>query len=171
MYYTKQIFLSLFIFISGYTAFAQQHQHKEHLSTLLEHYLDAKEALAGDDFDKARSSLIEFRKEVLESDEINHHEEHSQMHVQHHASMVNAVNDAAEADDMENLRASFKTISDNLIKTVKNQNYDSKELHLQYCPMADGGEGAQWISDQEAIVNPYMGQKMPGCGKTEEVIE
>jgi Cu(I)/Ag(I) efflux system membrane fusion protein len=154
----------------GASVFAQYHQHKGHLSTLIDHYLETKEALAEDDFEAAQLSVSNLKDEVVENKEMNNHEEHAQMHAEHHGSMVKAVTNAAEAEDIDELRSSFKDISSNLIKALKNQGFDEESLYLQYCPMADNGEGAQWISDQEMVINPYMGQKMPGCGKTEGMI-
>lgn len=167
----KTIILFTIIFFVGTTAFAQEHQHNEHLTRLVEHYLDVKEALAEDDFEAALSSSSDLRDEVIGNDEMNNHEKHSQMHAKHHSSMVEAVTNAVQAGDIDELRSTFKDISSNLIKALENQDFDEETLYLQYCPMADDGEGAQWISNDEAIVNPYMGQKMSGCGKTDEVIE
>lgn len=171
MYNFKLIFLFTIIFFAGFSAFAQEHQHDEHLSTLVEHYLDAKNALAEDNFEAAHLAVSDIMNEVVENDEMNNHEEHAQMHAEHHASMVEAVTNGVQAEDIDELRSSFKNISSNLIKALKNQGYDDESLYLQYCPMAVDGEGAQWISDQEKIINPYMGQKMPGCGQTKEMIE
>lgn len=167
----KSFILFTVILFAGASAFAQEHQHNEHLSTLLEHYMNAKDALAEDDFDEAHSSLTELRKEVVESDEMNHHEEHSQIHTEHHDSMVEAVNNAAQAGDIGELRSSFKDISSNLIKALENKGFDEESLYLQYCPMADNNEGARWINDKKEVVNPYMGEKMIGCGETEKEIE
>lgn len=166
----KTIILLSVIFFAGTSAFAQQHQHSEHLTTLLEHYFDVKEALAEDDFEKALSSSSDLRDEVIRNDEMNNHEKHFQMHVEHHGSMVEAVTNGVEAGDIDELRSFFKNISSNLIKALKNQDFDEEMLYLQYCPMADNGKGAQWISDQEKIINPYMGSKMSGCGKTKATI-
>lgn len=171
MYKFKLIFLFTIIFFAGTSVFAQEHQHNDHLSTLVEHYIDTKEALAEDDFEAALSASSDLRDEVVENDEMSNHEEHSQMHAEHHGAMVEAVTNAAEAESIDELRSSFKDISSNLVSALENQGLDEESLFLQYCPMADNGEGARWISDEEEIVNPYMGQKMPDCGQTEEAIE
>jgi hypothetical protein len=33
--------------------------------------------------------------------------------------------------------------------------------HIMVCPMVKDGE---WLQKDTAVKNPYMGQKMPGCG-------
>lgn len=39
-----------------------------------------------------------------------------------------------------------------------------KKLYQDFCPMADDGKGAIWISETKEISNPYLGAKMPTCG-------
>jgi Protein of unknown function (DUF3347) len=43
-----------------------------------------------------------------------------------------------------------------------------QKLYLDFCPMAEGGDGATWVSKTEEIQNPYMGSKMPTCGKIQQ---
>jgi hypothetical protein len=37
--------------------------------------------------------------------------------------------------------------------------------------MANSGKGANWLSKENAIKNPYYGSSMLTCGKTVEIIE
>lgn len=172
MYIFKPVILSaVVLLLTGFTAYGQEHQHEEHLSALLKHYLNLKDALAVDNFEDARISLAEFRKEVVEREEMNNHEEHAQVHAKHHGAMVEAVEKAAGAEDIEELRSAFADISDNLIIALEKQGYDEITLHIQYCPMADGNTGAWWISDHEKIINPYMGRRMQSCGTTKKTNE
>ena len=39
-----------------------------------------------------------------------------------------------------------------------------QKLYQDFCPMADDGKGAIWISETKEIKNPYLGAKMPTCG-------
>ncbi len=39
-----------------------------------------------------------------------------------------------------------------------------QKLYQDFCPMADEGKGAIWISETKEIKNPYLGAKMPTCG-------
>lgn len=43
--------------------------------------------------------------------------------------------------------------------------------YYQYCPMANNGKGANWLSKDSAVKNPYYGSKMMSCGKTIETIK
>lgn len=144
------------------------HQHKEHLSVVLNHYLSLKEALTNDEFEEAQGHLRDLQTEVTQSTEMNQPSQHTEIHKEYHLSMVEAINNASEAKNLEQLRESFIDISDTLISEVQNQGYEKDELFIQYCPMANNGKGAKWLNNNTEIENPYMGQKMPGCG---EVIE
>lgn len=168
--YIKSIVFSILTLISSITAYAQDHQHTDHLTILLEHYIKAKEALTDDSFNTARSHLSEFRNEVVENNKMNNHEEHSEMHANHHKSMVDVVEQVKLASDIKELRSVFEDITDILVKALENQGYSEEMLYLQYCPMAVSNEGAHWISSKKKIINPYMGKQMPGCGKMERVI-
>jgi Cu(I)/Ag(I) efflux system membrane fusion protein len=37
-------------------------------------------------------------------------------------------------------------------------------IYVVYCPMAFDNKGAHWLSEGEAVANPYFGQSMLGCG-------
>lgn len=147
----------------------QNHSHTQHLETLLTEYMDVKEALVNDNFEDAKSSLHSFSEEVTSNSEMNHHPEHNQMHETHHSAMLSAVETASNAENIDQFRNSFDEISAELIKAVKNQNVDA-DLYIQFCPMADDGNGARWLSKKKKIKNPYYGEQMHNCGETVETL-
>ncbi|MDX1638275.1 MAG: efflux RND transporter periplasmic adaptor subunit [Balneolaceae bacterium] len=147
-----------------------QHQHIRHLDQLVSHYLEARKALADDQFDQAQQHLTAMRREVTGSSEMNDHPEHRAKHNAHHTAMVEAVTRATEAEGIDGLRAAFMGITENLVKAVRNQGYDQQPLFLQYCPMANDGNGVYWVSESREIENPYMGLSMSECGSTEQQI-
>lgn len=144
----------------------KEHSHDEHLSTLISEYMDFKNALVADDFEKAQKHISNFTKEVKSNDEMNEHKEHQKMHESHHAKMLAAVEPTSSAKNIEELRSSLEGITMELVKAVENQGYDKSALYVQFCPMANNGKGANWLSKSEEIANPYFGQKMHKCGST-----
>lgn len=68
----------------------------------------------------------------------------------------------ADSKTLEEARTHFKACSDVAIPIAK----EKKMMHEMNCPMAFGDKGANWLqkSDDE-VQNPYMGAKMPHCGK------
>ena len=74
-----------------------------------------------------------------------------------HAKKVSQLN------DIEKQRRQFQFISDAMIETLKAFG-SSKKLYVEHCPMAFDGEGADWISSESNIMNPYFGSVMMNCG-------
>ena len=145
----------------------EQHQHSEHLDVLIDHYMEAKNALVQDNLDSAQKHLHAFAEEVRGSGEINEHEEHSDKHAEHHGNMVAVVEEASEASDISELRSAFKKISAELITAVGNQGYEGT-IFKQYCPMFE--DGSSWLSTEEEVQNPFFGQAMHSCGDSSEIM-
>ena len=68
------------------------------------------------------------------------------------------------SDDMEDQRNQFDFLSQAIIQSVKAFGTNEKTYYIQYCPMAKGNQGADWISTEKEIRNPYFGDKMMKCG-------
>jgi Cu(I)/Ag(I) efflux system membrane fusion protein len=66
----------------------------------------------------------------------------------------------ADSKTLEEARLHFKECSDLAIAKKP------KSMHEMHCPMAFAGKGANWLQDSaDEVKNPYMGAKMPHCGK------
>jgi len=73
--------------------------------------------------------------------------------------------------DIEAQRKAFSTLSENLYKSIKAFGLGGTEAFYDYCPMAFNNEGAYWLSDKEAIRNPYFGDAMLTCGSVKETLK
>ncbi|RAV30870.1 efflux RND transporter periplasmic adaptor subunit [Sinomicrobium soli] len=72
--------------------------------------------------------------------------------------------------DLEEMRRSFKPLSESVIRMAHAFGPFSVTLYVQHCPMADSDNGADWLSLSREIRNPYFGDKMLKCGEiTEEI--
>jgi len=147
-----------------------EHAHEDHLTILVNEYLAFKDALVADNFEEANKRISNFTKEVKTSEEMNEHTEHQEMHKAHHGKMLAAIEIAVAAKNIEELRGSLEAITTELVTAVENQGYDKSVLFVQFCPMANGGKGAKWMSNKEEIQNPYYGKKMLKCGSTDKTI-
>lgn len=67
------------------------------------------------------------------------------------------------AGDIEDGRAQFRHLSDQMVLAVRQFGVDGVVYH-QYCPMAFEDEGAHWLSAEEPIMNPYLPEIMLMCG-------
>ena len=105
-------------------------------------YTAAQQALAVDDYDKAKVALTALAAEST-------------------GDFQKEVQTAASASDIDSMRMAFRSASDILIKSGVPAQYA-----VAYCPMYKGG--STWVQKKGAIVNPYTGKSMPGCGVFKE---
>jgi len=75
-----------------------------------------------------------------------------------------------KTEDIKIQRTQFIRLSSNMIKAVQIFGIN-KEIYNQFCPMANQDKGANWLSFQKEIKNPYFGSSMLTCGNIEEIIE
>ncbi len=72
--------------------------------------------------------------------------------------------------DIGHQRDRLYTLSDNVYQLLKVSKQDLP-IYYQHCPMANDGKGANWLSKESVIKNPYYGSAMLSCGKTIETIK
>ncbi len=73
----------------------------------------------------------------------------------------------AESKDIEHQRDHFTSLSTDFYALVKAVKLNDKPVYYAYCPM----KKRYWLSEGEAIKNPYYGDKMLTCGKVAEVLK
>lgn len=76
----------------------------------------------------------------------------------------------ADAKETNSQRNSFIALSENIYQLIKVSKQDTP-TYYQHCPMANDGKGANWLSKENNIKNPYFGSMMLSCGKTVETIK
>lgn len=86
------------------------------------------------------------------------------------SELEGALKEIAASSDIEAQRASFSKLSDNMYKSIKAYGLGGATAYYEYCPMAFNNQGAYWLSDQSAVLNPYFGDKMLKCGRVEETL-
>lgn len=72
--------------------------------------------------------------------------------------------------DIAHQRDHFMNFSKNMYELIKVAN-PAETVYYQFCPMANDGKGANWLSKESKIKNPYYGSQMLTCGKTVETIK
>lgn len=76
----------------------------------------------------------------------------------------------ADTKDIKHQRDHFTTLSKDIYELLKVAKYDVP-VYFQYCPMYNNGKGANWLSKENTVKNPYYGSMMLSCGKTVETIK
>ena len=79
-------------------------------------------------------------------------------------------NGISSTQDAVKQRSNFMSLSKNIYSLMKVSKYEVP-VYYQFCPMANNGKGANWLSKDIAIKNPYYGSMMMTCGKTVETIK
>ena len=88
--------------------------------------------------------------------------------------VVNTIKKDAEnignTKDVKIQRDYFTTLSKDMYTLIKVSKYETP-VYYQFCPMFNDGKGANWLSKENAVKNPYYGSMMLSCGKTIETIK
>ena len=133
-------------------------------------YFGLKDALTKDDANTASEKAKELFKAIgnVKMDKMSAEEHKTWMKLQEKLSY-----DAEHikgTTELEHQREHFVSLSKNMYELIKVFKTD-EPVYYQHCPMANDGKGADWLSMEEKISNPYLGKSMPTCGKTTETIK
>ncbi|TZF84866.1 DUF3347 domain-containing protein [Pedobacter sp. BS3] len=72
--------------------------------------------------------------------------------------------------DLKIQRDLFVLLNNDLMPIFRHAKLTAGSIYVQYCPMADNGNGAYWLSSSKEIRNPYYGNEMLTCGSVKEKI-
>ena len=127
--------------------------------TLIEDNQDGAKAAAK----KLSATVSKFDMSRLEGAQMDFY--HAQL------SKINgALSGIEKSADIEETRLELSPLSEAMYALTKAYHPNDSELYYQFCPMAKNNEGANWLSQTKEIINPYMGQRMLKCGKTQETL-
>ena len=77
----------------------------------------------------------------------------------------------SETNNIVFQRKNFTTLSMDLIAFIKSGEVEKGIIYVQHCPMANKGDGGDWLSTEKEIKNPYYGDEMLECGRVVEEIK
>ncbi len=144
---------------------------KQALNPVIEQYLLLKDALVNDDLDKAKKEgdkllgQVKGIKMSMFSGEAHEVWMEDGMKIQGYLQLI------ANAKEIAVARDAFKPLSEHMIRLAQVFQPFGKKLYVQHCPMADNFKGADWLSTEDNIMNPYYGESMLTCGEvTDEIL-
>jgi hypothetical protein len=76
----------------------------------------------------------------------------------------------AGSEDLKVQRKEFTALSSDVIAMFKHADLKKGNIYVQHCPMANNGDGGDWLSSEQKIRNPYYGDEMLECGAVLEKI-
>ena len=145
-------------------------QEVNQLKTIFESYFALKDALVKSD-GKLVSTLA---KDVLANinsvkmEKLSSEEHTVWMKVM--SSLKSNTEKIAATTIIEKQRVVFMDLSANFYALLKVSKQDYS-IYYQNCPMYNDGKGANWLSKENAVKNPYYGNQMLTCGKVVETIK
>lgn len=137
---------------------------RQQLMEVVHQYLPLKEALVGTD-PAAAKTAAEGLLAALEKVEMSLLKGDAHMFwMEKLKAMQSHGKSITGSDDVEEQRKQFSFLTEALIDALKAFGTTDENLYVQYCPMAFNNQGADWLSTEEVIKNPYFGDKMLTCG-------
>ncbi|KAA3619394.1 MAG: efflux RND transporter periplasmic adaptor subunit [Calditrichaeota bacterium] len=138
---------------------------------LLGDYLKIKNALTEDDFENSQKAGAEFQKNLGKINMALFKGEAHNVWMQHSSPLETTARSIAQAEEIGVVRSQFVHLSNQIIGLAKTFGPFEKPVFVQFCPMANNDKGAEWLSLEEEIRNPYFGESMLTCGEVRHTIK
>lgn len=145
-------------------------QETSQLAAVFEHYFSLKDALVKTDGNTAAAKAKALQTAIGAV-------QMEKLPMDVHTAWMKRINplkeDAAQiaaTKDIASQRGRFMNLSKNMYELIKVAK-PTETVYYQFCPMANDGKGANWLSKENAIKNPYYGKQMLTCGNTVEAIK
>lgn len=120
-------------------------------------YITLKNALVSTQFDAAKKAAADLSKSLKAREGCE-------------TTAVTA-DKIAGAKDIAVQRKEFVGLSADVIALFKHADLKNGLVYVQHCPMANDGNGADWLASESKIQNPYYGSEMMECGAVVEEIK
>lgn len=145
-------------------------QEKNQLKAVFDNYFALKDALVNTDGSLASTNAKKLLASIKSIDMAKLSNEEHTVWMKVMKDLTFDTEHIEETKDAGHQREHFNTLSDNMYQLLK-VSKQATPIYYQHCPMANGGKGANWLSKENTIKNPYYGSKMMSCGKTVETIK
>ena len=144
-------------------------QNVPQLKTVFDNYFSVKDALVKTDAGTSSAKASELVKAIkaVEMTKLSNEEHTVWMKVM--KDLTANAEKIAVAKDVTKQREIFALLANNMYELAKVSKQETP-VYYQHCPMYNNGKGANWLSKEEAIKNPYYGSKMLTCGSVQETI-
>ena len=133
-------------------------------SVAVDEYLALRDALVAGDWPTAEAAADDLQAAVAGADMGAMGDYHG-LWMDYAVPLGRDAREVAIAGNLEDARVAFAELTPALVAAVRALGEGGRDLYLQHCPMAFDNEGAEWVSDETEIRNPYFGEAMLTCGK------
>jgi len=144
-------------------------QNAPQLKVVFDNYFSVKDALVKTDAGTSSAKAAELVKAIkaVEMTKLSNEEHTVWMKVM--KDLTANAEKISVAKDATKQREIFALLANNMYELAKVSKQETP-VYYQHCPMYNNGKGANWLSKEEAIKNPYYGSKMLTCGSVQETI-
>jgi len=144
---------------------------KTALKPVYDNYLKIKDALTADNLSGSKEAANQMNESLKKVNMAVFTGESHDHWIAYQDILIKALATTQSADNLESIRKNFQTVSYEMVKMTEEFHGYSGKLYVQHCPMADSNKGADWLSLESKIVNPYFGKSMLTCGEVIKIIE
>ena len=129
-----------------------------------------KAALVKDDFLKAKEAGKEMNNALSKVDMNLFKGDVHSLWMQQSSALKQSTQHTEHLSDIKLVRENFIGISKTMIAIAESFDPIPTPIYIQHCPMADSNKGADWLSKEKEIRNPYFGESMLTCGEIKKKI-
>lgn len=144
---------------------------RQELDLLAKTYLRVKDDLVKTNAKASSTHAVDLAKQLEKMKNSNLPAEPAAFWKTQHEALRQHVARIKASTDVEAQRVQFDFVSQLLIHTFKVFGSGKEALYVQHCPMAFNNRGADWLSTEEKILNPYFGDEMLNCGFVKENVQ
>ena len=145
-------------------------QEVNQLKQIFENYFALKNALVKSDGKSASTIAKDLLVNINSVDMLKLSTEEHTVWMNVLSSLKSNAGKISATSSLENQRIVFMDLSANFYELLKVSKQETP-VYFQNCPMYNDGKGANWLSRENAVKNPYYGAEMLTCGKTIETIK
>ncbi len=140
------------------------HAQVKPIQSMLNSYLELKEALVNSDEVKAAESAKQLIVIINDKNELQLSADEKKVFNKEKSNLLTSAVQIHQSKDIEEQRELFDGLSISLWKVVKAAKQLDANVYYQYCPM----KKAYWLSNKSIIENPYYGSSMLNCGSVSD---
>jgi len=127
-------------------------------------------------YDEVFKKYIDLKNALVQSNRVLAQQEATALYntlnvLTEHKETATLAQKISNEQTLEGQRKTFTALSANLIAMFKKADIADGIIYVQHCPMANKGDGGDWLALEKEIKNPYYGDEMLNCGRVLEEIK
>lgn len=147
------------------------HHAEEALQPLYASYLKWKDALTNDDFIESQKMATKMKSALDKIDMSLFKDDAHNAWMDYQNRLSSSLEHVKHFSDIDQLRKAFQAVSVTMIEMTDTFTPLDETIYVLHCPMANNNKGADWLSIEKEIRNPYFGSSMLTCGEVTREIK